>query len=101
MATPDSTVPASEPRPTVGGVWVHATPDGKMPYGSLWDMAESVYGYGPLWREIYRANRSRIGDDPSHIPDGLSIGAPDMERSTIPSVRKKPSGSAPPSEARE
>jgi nucleoid-associated protein YgaU len=45
------------------------------PGNSLWRIARHVYGLGPLYTEIYHANRSEIVD-PNIIYPGQIVTAP-------------------------
>jgi hypothetical protein len=49
------------------------------PRGSLWDIAESVYGDGTKWQQIYDANRGVIGPDPNTIRSGEVLYLPALE----------------------
>lgn len=44
--------------------------------GSLYDIAEKVYGDPNRWREIYAANRDVIGDDPRMLMPGQVLRIP-------------------------
>ncbi|MFD1542260.1 LysM peptidoglycan-binding domain-containing protein [Nonomuraea guangzhouensis] len=44
--------------------------------GSLYDIAEKVYGDPNRWREIYNANRDIIGDDPRSLVPGQVLRIP-------------------------
>jgi hypothetical protein len=55
--------------PAKVGVWpVHE--------GSLYDIAQKVYGDPDRWREIYNANRDIIGDDPRRVYPGQVLRIP-------------------------
>ncbi|MBT2224524.1 LysM peptidoglycan-binding domain-containing protein [Nonomuraea sp. NEAU-A123] len=69
--------------PTANGQAVAPRPDrtekvGYWPVdnGSLYDIAEKVYGDPNRWREIYAANREVIGDDPRKLVPGQLLRIP-------------------------
>ncbi|MGV9304773.1 MULTISPECIES: LysM peptidoglycan-binding domain-containing protein [unclassified Nonomuraea] len=44
--------------------------------GSLWEVADKVWGDGSRWREIYNANRDLIGPDPTVLRVGQVLTIP-------------------------
>lgn len=54
---------------------VTVTPWGTQ-YGSLFDIAKSVYGNGNLWPKIYNANKNIIGNNPNLIRPGQNLVIP-------------------------
>ncbi|GAA3471587.1 LysM peptidoglycan-binding domain-containing protein [Nonomuraea roseola] len=45
--------------------------------GSLWEVAQKVWGDGSRWREIYDANRDLIGPDPKVLRVGQVLSIPE------------------------
>jgi nucleoid-associated protein YgaU len=68
----------------MGGFTVTVEPFGhEHHYGSLWDIADDVYGDGSLWIEIYDANRERIDSDANYVQVGRRIYVPAIPRQEI------------------
>lgn len=70
---------ANQPTNSTGGgkktKTVTVTPWGTQS-GSLWNIAQSVYGNGSLWPQIYNANKRTIGNDPNLIKAGQVLKIP-------------------------
>lgn len=49
-------------------------------YGSLWQMADHVYGDGSKWIDIYEANRAVLGDNANYLQPGQQIYLPSLPK---------------------
>jgi hypothetical protein len=83
------------PSTHMGGttVAVKSFPD---PTGSLWGIAEKVYGNGAYWPLIYDANKGKFGGnwEPNDVQEGWSIDVPVIKRNTPVPVPPANSSSA-------
>lgn len=57
---------------------------------SLWVIAESVYGSGYNWMDIYSANKAVIGANPNNLPAGTTLNIPKVEPKTVTAVSQDP-----------
>jgi nucleoid-associated protein YgaU len=67
--TPGTTPPGNQTGGTAGQYIVR-------PGDSLWSIAQSIYGNGGRWQEIYNANTAKIGPNPSLIFAGTELTIP-------------------------
>lgn len=72
--TPGTTPPATTPpgNQTGGGAGQYTV----RPGDSLWSIAQSIYGNGGRWSEIYNANSAKIGPNPGLIFAGTELTIP-------------------------
>jgi hypothetical protein len=87
---PKPVQPKPKPPTTIGGVkvTVQAWPD---PTGSLWGIAQKVYGNGDMWPYIYEANKSNpnfpVNWNPNDIQVGWDIHVPPISvHAPVPAV---------------
>jgi nucleoid-associated protein YgaU len=65
---------------TVGGIYVTVSEHRHERHGSLWNIAEDVYGDGSLWTAILEANGEELGDDALFLRPGQRLYVPEISR---------------------